>query len=130
MNVYLPNAIEGIFQTSAEGQYLDANPALARIYGYPTPAALIEGITDIQWQLYGDPTRRDEFVRLMQAQDVVEGFESRIVRKDGSEVWISERVAPSTTRKDACATTKGPGWTPCSARWRKNGCATMPRTTS
>jgi PAS domain-containing protein len=86
VNVYLPNAIEGIFETSAEGQYLDASPALARIYGYPTPAALIDGITDIQRQLYADSTRRDEFVRLMQAQDVVEGFESRIVRKDGSEV--------------------------------------------
>ena len=28
------NAAEGIFQTTPEGQYISANPALARIYGY------------------------------------------------------------------------------------------------
>ena len=31
------NAVEGIFQTSADGRMLSANPALARIYGYETP---------------------------------------------------------------------------------------------
>ena len=28
------NAVEGIFQTTPDGHYLSANPALARIYGY------------------------------------------------------------------------------------------------
>ena len=31
------NATEGIFQTTAEGKYLSANPALARMYGYDSP---------------------------------------------------------------------------------------------
>ena len=34
------NAVEGIFQTSPAGQYLSANPALARIYGYDSPGRL------------------------------------------------------------------------------------------
>ena len=33
---------------------------------------------------------RDEFVRLMQEQDTITGFESQIYRKDGSVIWISE----------------------------------------
>ena len=33
------NAIEGIFRTTLDGQYLDANPALARIYGFDSPAS-------------------------------------------------------------------------------------------
>lgn len=86
------NAVEGIFQTSPSGRYLDANPALARIYGYTSPEELIYGITDISRQLYVDPARRDAFVRLMQENDAVEGFESEIIRKDGSRVWISECV--------------------------------------
>lgn len=86
------NAVEGIFQTSPKGKYLDANPALARIYGYETPAELMASVTDISRQLYADPTRREEFVRLMREQDVVEGFESQIIRKDNSSVWISEYV--------------------------------------
>lgn len=86
------NAVEGMFLTTADGQYLDANPALARIYGYSSAAELIASVTDISRQLYVDPTRRDAFVRLMQACDVVEGFESQILRKDGAMVWISECV--------------------------------------
>ena len=38
------NAIEGIFQTTPDGRYLSANPALARIYGYESTEQLIEGI--------------------------------------------------------------------------------------
>jgi diguanylate cyclase (GGDEF)-like protein/PAS domain S-box-containing protein len=86
------NAVEGIFQTTPSGRYLDANPALARIYGYATTAELMAGITDISRQLYVDPARRDAFVRLMQQHDAVEGFESQIIRKDGTRVWISECV--------------------------------------
>ena len=41
-NIY-ENAIEGIFQTSPEGRFISANPALARILGYDSPEDLIEG---------------------------------------------------------------------------------------
>src|SRR5436190_17432904 len=81
------NAVEGIFQTTPDGHYLSANPALARIYGYDSAAELIESIGDIERQLYVIPTRRDDFVRLMEAGGVVTGFESEIYRKDGSVIW-------------------------------------------
>ena len=84
------NAVAGVFQTSPDGRYLTANPALARIYGYDTPEALTEAVTDIAGQLYVDPLRREEFRRLLASTDVVEGFESEIYRRDGSVVWISE----------------------------------------
>jgi sigma-B regulation protein RsbU (phosphoserine phosphatase) len=82
--------VEGIFQTTPEGRYLMANAALARIYGYDTPEELINSLTDISRRLYVEEGRRDEFVRLMQEHDVITGFESRIFRKDGSIIWISE----------------------------------------
>lgn len=41
------HATEGIFQTTPEGRYLNANPALARIYGHASPDALIEHLHDI-----------------------------------------------------------------------------------
>lgn len=84
--------VEGIFQTTADGRYISANAALARIYGYASPEELITGLTDIAHQLYVDPGRREEFVRLMEEHDVVTGFESKIRRKDGSIIWISENV--------------------------------------
>src|ERR1700730_13029093 len=84
------NAVEGIFQTSPGGQYLSVNPALARIYGFGSFADLMSGICDISRQLYVDPDRRGQFVEIMAAHGVVEGFESQIYRRDRSIIWISE----------------------------------------
>lgn len=86
------HTVEGIFQTTPDGRYLSANPALARIYGYESPEKLIEGLTDIQRDLYVEPGRRAEFVKLMEQHDVVAGFESRIYRRDRSIIWIAENV--------------------------------------
>src|SRR5262245_54251787 len=89
---FFENAVEGIFQTSADGHYLAANPALARIYGYDSVAAMQAGIQDIANELYVDPSRRGEFKRLMDANDVITDFESEVRRKDGSVIWIVENA--------------------------------------
>jgi two-component system, cell cycle sensor histidine kinase and response regulator CckA len=86
------NAIEGIFQTTAEGRYLSANPALARLFGYSSPAEMMASIENIGNQLYADPWRREEFKRIMEEQDHVEGFEYELIRRDGKRVWINENA--------------------------------------
>ena len=86
------NAIEGIFQTTPAGKYLNVNPALAKMYGYDSVADLIKGLTAIDNQLYVDPNRRPEFVRLMKEHGAVRGFEAEIYRKDRSTMWISENA--------------------------------------
>lgn len=85
-------AIEGIFQTTPAGQYISANPALARIYGYPSPATLMAEITSIQEQLYVDPQRRQEFIHLLELQGAVVDFESQVYRRDRSMIWITENA--------------------------------------
>jgi len=89
---FFEHAIEGVFRTSPDGRYLDANPALAKIYGYGSPEALIAGLTDIADQLYIDSARRAEFQAIMQANDRVTAFESEIRRRDGRTIWISENA--------------------------------------
>lgn len=86
------NAVSGIFQTTIEGRYLSANPALARIYGYNSPAELMGNLTDISDQLYVNPDRRGEFVSALQARGIVSDFESQIYRRDGAVIWISENA--------------------------------------
>jgi len=86
------NSLDGIFQTTPAGQYLRVNAALARIYGYETPDALIQGLQDITRQLYVDPERRQEFVRLMQERGAVSNFEAQIYRRNGSLIWIAEHA--------------------------------------
>src|SRR5271170_5657169 len=86
------NAIEGIFQTTPAGRYLNVNPALAKMYGYESTHDLIASLTAIDCQLYVDPNRRSQFVDEMQKHDMVHGFESEIFRKDGTTMWISENA--------------------------------------
>jgi diguanylate cyclase (GGDEF)-like protein/PAS domain S-box-containing protein len=86
------NALEGIFQTTPDGQYLSANPALARIYGYDSVEELMVSLQDIEHQLYVNPQQREEFVRLMQEQKEVTAFESEVYRRDRSIIWISENA--------------------------------------
>ncbi|MGL5511607.1 MAG: PAS domain-containing protein, partial [Microcoleaceae cyanobacterium] len=86
------NAVSGIFQTTPDGHYLVANPALAYLYGYNSPDQLINGLHDIKNQLYVNPQRRDEFITALREHDVVAEFESQIYRQDGQIIWISENA--------------------------------------
>jgi two-component system, sensor histidine kinase and response regulator len=93
------NAIEGIFQTTPSGQYLNVNPALAKMYGYDSTEDLVRGLTAIDNQLYVDPRRRNEFVDAMREHGIVRGFESQIYRKDKSVIWISENARAVTNEQ-------------------------------
>jgi PAS domain S-box-containing protein len=86
------NAVEGIFQSTPAGQFITANPALARMFGYDTPEELIRDRTDIEHQQYVDPERRSVFKRLLEAKGVVQGFEYEVYRKDGTRIWLSDNV--------------------------------------
>ncbi len=86
------NGVEGIFQTTPDGHYIRANPALARIYGYASSSQMLEALTDIEHQLYVDSNRRTEFRRLLQENDIVSDFESEVYCQDGSIIWISENA--------------------------------------
>jgi PAS domain S-box-containing protein len=84
------NALEGIFQSSLEGRYLNVNSAMARIYGYDSPQEMIETITDIGTQIYVDRLDQAEFKRQLEEHDQVNDFEYRVYQKDGSIIWIQE----------------------------------------
>jgi PAS domain S-box-containing protein len=86
------NATEGIFQTTPEGMYLSANPALARMYGYDSPGELLADLVDISRQLYVEPDRRGKFTLAMRSEGRIQDFESQIYRRDGSVIWISENA--------------------------------------
>ena len=86
------HAIEGIFQSTVDGRFLISNPMLAEIYGYASPENLIANLTDIEHQLYVDPQRRLELIKLLEAQEDVKFFESEVYRRDNSIIWTSENV--------------------------------------
>lgn len=83
------NAVEGIYQVTPDGRYLSANPAVARIHGYGSPEEMVQSVTDIARQLYVDPSRRLELIRILENQGSVKDFEVIMRRKDGSLHWVS-----------------------------------------
>ncbi|MGQ0668593.1 MAG: PAS domain-containing sensor histidine kinase [Actinomycetota bacterium] len=85
------NAVEGIFQTSLDGRYLAANPAIADMLGYESPEELMASVTDVA-RLYVEPGGRDEFVRQVDEQGALAEFEYEVYRKDGTTIWASEKV--------------------------------------
>ncbi|MGI0491569.1 adenylate/guanylate cyclase domain-containing protein [Alkalinema pantanalense CENA528] len=85
-------SIDGIFQTAPDGHFLTVNPALAEIYGYDSPEELMASITDVGTQLYLQPGRREGIKTYLQQHGQVLGAESRVRRKDGRKIWISENI--------------------------------------
>ncbi|MGA2656131.1 MAG: PAS domain S-box protein [Verrucomicrobiota bacterium] len=82
-------ATEGIFQTTLEGRFLNGNPAQARMLGYETFEELKSGLTDAGQQLYVNPARRKELIRLLEEKSSVQGFEAELRRKDGRNIWVT-----------------------------------------
>ncbi|WP_373086917.1 CHASE domain-containing protein [Zhongshania sp.] len=86
------NAIDGIFQSTADGRYLRANTALAKIYGYPSRAAFMAEVSNIGDQIYVKPQRRRQFMAAIQRDGHVSDFVSEVYRRDGSRIHILEKA--------------------------------------
>jgi PAS domain S-box-containing protein len=86
------NATEGIFQVAFSGRFVSANPSLAHLFGYSSPAELRESILEMREQMFVDPVRYDELVRLLREHDAVPNFEALMRRKSGELFWASMNV--------------------------------------
>lgn len=84
------NAVEGIYQMSLSGRYISANPALARLFGFATSDELMGSVYDSRTQLYTNKENRNEFLDKLARKGNVKNFESRVRRKDGKLIWVSE----------------------------------------
>ncbi|MBI5858716.1 MAG: PAS domain S-box protein [Sphingobacteriales bacterium] len=84
------NTADGIYQSTVDGRFIMANPAMAKIFGYSSPNELIKSVTDIGAQIYADSAYRQRMAELLAQYDHVENFEAPLVTKQGSIIWVSE----------------------------------------
>lgn len=77
------NAVEGIFQITPDGRFLNANPAMAKILGYDSAEQLINEVTDVVHQLYVNPDHSRVMAEMLEREGYIH-FESQHYRRDGS----------------------------------------------
>lgn len=94
----------GLYRTAPDGRIADVNPALAHIFGFESPAELLAAPAR---SVYADPADRDRWViQVNQAQGPVEA-ELRMRRRDGSIIWVRDRVVPIRDRRGRVAYYEG-----------------------
>jgi len=92
---FFNNAPVGIFQTTREGRYLDANEAHRQIFGFPDIDTL-RRMTAADF--YSDPTEREKWVAMMDRENIVRGQIYDYARSDGRKIWARETAR--TVRDD------------------------------
>lgn len=83
------NAAEGIFRASRDGKLLMANPAIAKILGYPSPADLLQNYQQLVAGIAIDTDTKAELLDLLARNGAIRSFEFQAQRKDGSGVELS-----------------------------------------
>lgn len=81
------NALEGIFQSSPDGRFINVNPAMAKIHRYASPDEMMASVDNIAKQIYVDQDRQNAFITAINQQGTVKDFEYRSYCKDGSVIW-------------------------------------------
>jgi PAS domain S-box-containing protein len=83
------NAVEGIFQATPQGRLLTINPAFAQMFGYNSPAELMQNLTPERNHLFADPNDREKLMALLLTPEgLVRNFEMRVVDRNGSSIWV------------------------------------------
>ncbi len=82
------NVVAGVFQTTPDGKFMAANPALVRLLGYGSEDELLE--LDIARDVYLFPEDRANWVRNIAAATEIRNAELTLKRKDGRKIVVLE----------------------------------------
>lgn len=77
----------GLYRTTADGEFMDANPALVLMLGFPNREVLLKVNTAT---MYVDAEEHQRWKLLMDNEGVVRDFETRLVKYDGTIIWGKE----------------------------------------
>ena len=86
------NVTAGVFQTTADGKFMAANPALIRMLGYDSEDELLD--LEISRDVYMEPDHRQNWVRAMQR--------GRRSPQRGAPAQASRRIEDRRARELAC----------------------------
>ncbi len=84
------NVLDGVYQTTPDGEILTANPALARMLGYDSETDLL--LINVEKELYVNSEERRKYLKLLNKGERVKNAEFKLKRKDGRIIDILENA--------------------------------------
>jgi PAS domain S-box-containing protein len=79
------NAPIGLYRIAAQGEIVEANPALVHLLGYPDRKTLLAAKLE---EFYVDPADKERWQDQMQHRGEVRGFELQLRQRDDSAIWV------------------------------------------
>ncbi|WP_395023043.1 ATP-binding protein [Dongia sp.] len=80
----------GVYQTLIEGGVVQANAAMARMFGYETPAEFIAATGTTNETVYVRKSDRDWHIAELKRSGRVASHVTEMKRRDGSRFWVSD----------------------------------------
>jgi hypothetical protein len=77
----------GLYRTTSDGRFLEANPALVQMLGCPSREALLSARAA---DFYACPDDRQRWQERIERQGVVSRFEKCLRRSDGTVLWVED----------------------------------------
>ncbi|HLP25137.1 MAG TPA: ATP-binding protein, partial [Acidobacteriota bacterium] len=85
------NAVGGVYRATPEGRFISVNPAMARLFGFDSPAEMLAwNEREHAGASYAHAEEHRRFIELIERHGKVENFESRVLDRHGNTLWISE----------------------------------------
>ncbi len=86
-------AAEGLYRSLPDGGWIDVNPALARTFGYDSPAQMLAETSGSRASsLYADTAHSARLFAILDERGQFENERAQVRRRDGSLVWITENA--------------------------------------
>ncbi len=88
------NAQIALFKNSIDGKIIDINQRYAEMAGYSSVEECLAEFNPAE--AWADPKGRDECINILRKKGSVKDYETEIIRKDGSRIWIlfSAKIFP------------------------------------
>jgi diguanylate cyclase (GGDEF)-like protein/PAS domain S-box-containing protein len=85
------HSVVGMYQSTPEGRFIDANPALASLLGYDSPRQLMAELSHIE-EIYADRSERERILGELDRSGSISLLEYRLRRRDGRIIWVLENA--------------------------------------
>ncbi|MBN2408161.1 MAG: PAS domain S-box protein, partial [Candidatus Aminicenantes bacterium] len=79
----------GLYRTTPDGQFIDANPALLQMLAVPDRETILRMSA---LDFYADPADRNRWKDLAEQEGTVNSYEVEAVRFDGGSIWLEDNA--------------------------------------